>query len=172
LGLILTSQAAWADLTISPSPSTDGSYTITWSPAGCTIYYVYGFPTQYCYELHETVGGQYGSLTDSWTSGGYVNISGHASGTYTYTIWAYWSGYLGNGYAAQQTADQSVCTTHTVPRYAGWVDSYYDYPYDTTSCSFYSDGPIQYPEQYDDPPGTYCRAISPLPQVGTMQICN
>jgi len=171
LGLAFFGQAAWATITITPSPSTNGSYTITWAPSGCSIINVYGFPMQYCYTLYETTGGVYGSLTNYWTSGGSVNISGHSSGTYTYAIWVSWSGYLGNGSALQESVDQSVCTTHTVQYYAGWVYSNYDQP-PHDSCSFYYNGPIQYPSQYDNPPGAWCSAISPLPPAGTVQVCN
>jgi hypothetical protein len=172
LALVLGSQAAWATITISPSPSTNGGYSITWAPSGCTTYNVYGFPMLYCYELHETVNGQYGSLTNYWTSGGSVNISDKSAGTYTYTIYAYYSGDLGNGSFVQDgPVDESVCTTHTVPRYTGWAYGSYDVaPYD--QCSFYYDGTIQYPAQYDPYVGGTCWANTPVPQNGTIQVCN
>ena len=162
-----------AAISISPSPSTNGSYTVSWGwSLGCSIQYVYGFPIQMCYELHETVGGQYGTVTNYWTSGTSANISGIASGTYTYTIWAYYSGYpLGEGqYAADGPVNQSVCTTYTVPRYTGWVNGSWDD--NSGTCSFYYDGPVQYPSEYDQFEMKTCEAISPLPQNGTMQICS
>jgi hypothetical protein len=98
-GLLLCSQAAWAALSASPSPSFDGSYMVSWGyPLGCTVYDVYGFPTEYCYHMEEYQGTISASnRTDVVASGASKSYSDKRSGTYTYVIWANWSGFWGTG---------------------------------------------------------------------------
>ena len=76
LGQWLVATVAWAALTISPSPSTDGSYTVSWTAPASSVIDT---------KLYEKVGsgeysleGTYGSTTTSKA------FSGKAAGTYSY----------------------------------------------------------------------------------------
>lgn len=90
LGLLICSQALWSQpMTISPSPSYDGSYTATFAsfPLGCHD----GGGYYYCNTLTERIGS---TLTGQWwtpwgsTS---MNFSGKSANTYTYYILHDWS---------------------------------------------------------------------------------
>lgn len=96
LGLLVCSQAVWSQhVSISPSPSYDGSYTVSFPnfPLGCNTdeWGVY-----YCNTLQEQIGN---TATGAWyappgsTS---MNFSGKSANTYGYGIWVDWS-YEGQG---------------------------------------------------------------------------
>ncbi len=92
LGLLLSSQAAWS-MSVSPSPSTNGSYTVSWSqPVGWYSYYG-GIITQVVY-LQEKVGG--GVWTNVTSSQGTTHaFSGKPENTYQYRIYYYYY-YMGS----------------------------------------------------------------------------
>jgi len=93
LGLLFFVQLAWSGVVISPSPSYNGSYTVSWSYAlGCTTYYDdFGTPWDVCNYMSEQTDG---SPTGYWYSGGpSMGFSGKRSATYTYTITAHYVSY-------------------------------------------------------------------------------
>jgi hypothetical protein len=95
LGLLLFRQAAWSSLSVSPSTSYTGSYTVSWGyPLGCSVTYVGGFPFQSCLYLQEVFNGQ---QIGTVTSGNSKSYSGKAAGTYTYRILSYWYSAQGSG---------------------------------------------------------------------------
>jgi hypothetical protein len=88
LGFVCVSHNAWA-ISVSPSPSSDGTYTVSWpawGATGCTYTYYEPFLTYSCYLLEElTPGGTWAgvSLPDystSWTA------TGKTPGIYEYRL--------------------------------------------------------------------------------------
>jgi hypothetical protein len=135
LGLLVCSQAVWSQyVAISPSPSYDGSYTVShWLPLGC--YYEedpYGFGTHTsCRHLQEYVGG---SVTGSWDDYGSTSrdFSGQSSNTYTYWILIeYWTPFGEHGWWYSDPASVQVILTPPAP-------NMYIYPF----------GPVNNPSGY------------------------
>lgn len=101
LGLLCFSNTAWA-ITVSPSPSSDGSYTVSWpawGATGCTYNYYEQFVTFSCYTLEELApGGSWMAvgLPDSSTSWA---VTGKTPGIYEYRLqYAYGDIWYGNQY--------------------------------------------------------------------------
>jgi hypothetical protein len=96
LALLFCSQPASAVISISPSPSYNGSYTVNWSsPLGCWEELVEGFWQSWCLEIQEQTGS--GHFHTVATSGNSLNISGKSANTYTYRYIVHYSGFWVNG---------------------------------------------------------------------------
>ncbi len=114
--LMLVSLSAWS-MTISPSPSTNGTYTVTWStPTGCNYQYFSDYPYVIfdCYQLHEvsSIGGTPPGVPDGSTS---WTFTGRSVATYTYTL-VYSHGWIDGGYE-QDLESQSVDVIPPVTAY-------------------------------------------------------
>jgi hypothetical protein len=168
VGMTFFVQPAWSAISISPSPSTNGAFSVSWSsPLGCSSFYDdFGIPWETCYLLTES-----GPTSGTWWSGSSLNFSGKPSGNYTYTVLVHYTSYywgIDQWYTAEGPASVSVCTTYTVPYYSGWAFGNYRSPY-SGACSFYYSGLEQYPSEWDGV--KWCDA-GPVPQSGTVNICN
>ena len=170
LGTVLFVQPAWSAINITPSPSTNGAYTVSWaSTLGCSTFYDdFGIPWEICYSLQES-----GPTSGYWTSGSSINFSSKPSGTYTYKVnyrlvSYYWG--VDTTYTVEGPTSVNVCTTYTVPYYSGWVDGQFRSPY-SGSCTWYYEGFDPWPPADWQSP-KWCDAQSPVPQTGTVQICS
>jgi hypothetical protein len=89
LGLLVCSQAVWSQqVSISPSPSYDGSYTVSFAdfPLGCNS----SDGVYFCNTLQEQVGN---TATGSWyapAGSTSMNFSGKSANTYGYGVWVDW----------------------------------------------------------------------------------
>jgi len=89
LGLLVCSQALWSQqVSVSPSPSYDGSYTVSFEgfPLGCDT----SGDVYFCNTLQEQIGN-----TATWAWNGpqgttSIDISGKSANTYGYGIWVDW----------------------------------------------------------------------------------
>jgi len=79
-------------ISISPSPSYDGNYTVYHAQLGCNSYWdEFGAQWDVCYYLTE---GTNGSPSGSWSSGSSHYFSGKAEATYSYTTTAHYYSYM------------------------------------------------------------------------------
>jgi hypothetical protein len=89
LGLLVCSQAVWSQqVSISPSPSYDGSYTVSFGgfPLGCDS----SDGVYFCNTLQEQVGN---TATGAWyapAGSTSMSFSGKSANTYGYGIWVDW----------------------------------------------------------------------------------
>ena len=68
-------------MTASPSPSSDGSYVVSWSTAlGCTVEDIYPYYPEHCYSLQE-------NGVDIAVSGTSLPITGKPEGSYEYQVY-------------------------------------------------------------------------------------
>ena len=81
LVLLFCISDAWA-ISVTPSPSYNGSYTVSWStyPLGCWVEDFYPYYPEHCYSLQEN------GVDIAW-SGTSKPISGKPPGSYTYRIY-------------------------------------------------------------------------------------
>ena len=94
LALLLCASNAWA-ITVSPNPSYDGNYTVSWGTTlGCTYNDDPPFYSYYCYSVEGS---------DSAGSGYSMSISGRPPGSYTYYVYYrfYVYGFLYDEYVAE-----------------------------------------------------------------------
>jgi hypothetical protein len=121
--VLVVSRDAWT-LTISPSPSSTGNYTITWQPGCYPTGYTYPYPDYICRYLYEN--GTYLAQTSP------LNITGKPPGTYHYDVMEDWWYY--------QTPVESADVLVGTPPPRDPIPTQLTYQYQTRAGDINSDG--------------------------------
>jgi RHS repeat-associated protein len=127
--LLVFSQSAWS-ISVSPSTSFDGSYTVTFGMSlGCTTHYEQGYYWDECYELEENANG--GGWVAVATSGTSKAFSGKSAGSYQYRIYwtAVWFGVVVDEGVASSTVTATVSAPATPGTPSGPTGTEYDGAY-------------------------------------------
>ena len=100
LGLLVCCQAVWSQtISISPSPSYNGNYTVSFGvPLGCYVEEdPFGFTLEYCRTLIEYVGDTPVGSWDAPQGSTSKNFTDKYSNTYTYRVYYQYWHFSGNG---------------------------------------------------------------------------